>query len=146
MNLTISLLLGTLFGAGLAISGMTDTAKVMNFLDVTGDWDASLAFVMGAGLLITIPAFYVIRRLVKPVLASEFDMPTNTGIDFDLALGSVLFGIGWGLYGFCPGPAISSLAYLDSETALFVLSMAVGMYIAGKVNAGSRAAIIDSTE
>ncbi|HIG40981.1 MAG: DUF6691 family protein [bacterium] len=146
MNLTISLLLGTLFGTGLAISGMTDAAKVLNFLDLTGNWDASLAFVMGAGLCITVPSFYLIQRRQKPVLVGRFNLPTNNTIDLKLMLGSVIFGVGWGLYGYCPGPAISALVYFDWETALFVLSMAAGMYIAGKVNVGLTLVPVDSTE
>ena len=146
MNLTISLLLGTLFGTGLAISGMTDTAKVLNFLDLSGNWDASLAFVMGAGLLITVPSFFLIQKLQKPLFRDRFNLPTNNTIDLKLVLGAVIFGVGWGLYGYCPGPAISALVYLDWETALFVLSMAAGMYIAGKVNVGLKAMPADSTE
>ena len=133
MKLLLSLFFGTVFGTGLAISGMTDTQKVLNFLDLPGEWDASLGFVMAAGLLVTIPAFYLIIRQKKPVLAEAFNLPASNVIDVRLIVGGILFGVGWGLYGYCPGPAISALTYLDQENVLFVLSMMVGMFSAGRL-------------
>lgn len=121
MNPTISSLLsGTLFGAGLAISQMTNPAKVIGFLDVAGDWDPSLAFVMGTALLVSALAFRV--HAARNPAASP-----RAGIDSRLIAGAALFGLGWGLVGFCPGPAIAALVTGSGEVALFVLSMLAGM-------------------
>ena len=134
MRQLIALLAGTIFGAGLTISGMTNTNKVIGFLDVTGNWDASLFFVMAVALMVVIPAFYFIQRWQKPVLGNEFCLPdNNTLINKKLIVGSSLFGIGWGLYGYCPGPAISSLTYLNMDSYIFVLMMLVGMFAASRI-------------
>jgi len=129
MKLLIALLAGTTFGTGLAVSGMTDTQKVLGFLDIAGNWDASLLFVMGSALFVTIPAFYLINKLSQPIFAAEFCLPKNSSIDKKLVLGSTLFGIGWGLVGLCPGPAISSLVYLETSTLLFFVAMLGGMFL-----------------
>lgn len=131
-NLT-ALTSGVLFSMGLVVSGMTDPRKILNFLDVFGRWDASLIFVMGAGLAITTPAFYFILRQKKPVLENEFCVPTNNTIDKKLLIGSALFGIGWGMYGYCPGPAITSLTYMNTDAFLYVASMFVGMFAANRM-------------
>ena len=128
-----NLLAGALFGLGLAVSGMANPEKVLGFLDVAGDWDPTLAFVMGGALLVAAPAFRLIFRRKRPVLAEEFDLPQKTAIDGRLVGGSVLFGIGWGLYGFCPGPAVVALvpalaAGLVPVFAFFV-AMLVGMVL-----------------
>ena len=128
-----NLLAGALFGLGLAVSGMANPEKVLGFLDVAGDWDPTLAFVMGGALLVAAPAFRLIFRRNRPVLAEEFDLPQKTAIDGRLVGGSVLFGIGWGLYGFCPGPAVVALvpalaAGLVPVFAFFV-AMLVGMVL-----------------
>jgi uncharacterized membrane protein YedE/YeeE len=130
VNNIIALIAGTLFGAGLAFSGMTDTSKVIGFLDLAGTWQPGLAFVMAAGLLVATPGFYLLAKRGKPFLADRFFTPESFRIDKPLLIGAALFGIGWGLYGYCPGPAISSLAYLNVDSFIFVGAMAVGMVIA----------------
>jgi|TARA_R110001599_G_scaffold149671_1_gene333627 uncharacterized membrane protein YedE/YeeE len=133
MNSIFALISGVLFGAGLLISGMMDPAKVIGFLDLFGAWDPSLAFVMGSALLITVPAFRFIFKQSKPMLADGFILPLKQSVDKPLLLGSAIFGIGWGLYGYCPGPAISSLANLNLAGFIFIPSMLAGMYISSKV-------------
>lgn len=125
-NLT-ALVCGTLFGIGLAMSGMTDTAKVQGFLDIFGNWVPDLAFVMGGAVLITLMLTHLILRRPAPLLANAFHLPGKIDIDRKLLVGSLCFGVGWGLYGYCPGPAIASLAYLDRNTYLFVAAMLCGM-------------------
>lgn len=127
----IALAAGLLFGAGLAVSGMHDPAKVLGFLDVAaiagGGWDPSLAFVMAGGLAVTLPAFWHARRRAAPLAAPAFQAPTATAIDKRLMLGAAVFGIGWGLVGYCPGPALAALAFGATGTIVFVLAMIVGM-------------------
>lgn len=120
-------LAGLLFGLGLVISGMVNPGKVIGFLDLAGGWDPSLALVMGGGLLVTVPAFRAVLRLPQPLLEKKFYLPTLTAIDRKLILGAVLFGLGWGIAGFCPGPALTALVSLDPTVGLFVLSMIGGM-------------------
>ncbi len=127
MKTLISLLCGLIFGAGLALSGMTDTAKVQGFLDLFGHWVPDLAFVMGGAVLVTLIGFRMVKPSSSPVFADRFELPTANQIDRRLIIGGVLFGVGWGLYGYCPGPAIAALAYLDWQAGLFVLSMLIGM-------------------
>lgn len=105
-RMVVALLSGALFGLGLAVSGMADPRKVIGFLDVTGDWDPTLALVMGGALLVVVPAFRAIFGRRRPVLAEDFELPSNKEIDTRLLGGSALFGVGWGLSGFCPGPAV----------------------------------------
>ena len=112
---------GLLFGLGLAISGMTDPEKVLGFLDVTGDWDPSLLFVLGGAVGMTLISFRFILRRPTPLLAAEFQLPTATAIDVPLVAGAVLFGVGWGLSGYCPGPAIALLAAPGNREVLFFL-------------------------
>ena len=122
-----SFLCGLLFGAGLLVSGMTQPAKVLGFLDVFGVWDPTMAFVMVAALLVSFVGFRVARLRTKPVLAAKHLWPTRTDIDQPLLIGSALFGVGWGLVGLCPGPALVNLATLMPEVAVFVLAMAAGL-------------------
>lgn len=129
----VGLLCGMVFGVGLAMSGMTDTAKVLGFLDVTGQWVPDLAFVMGGAVLVTLIAFRFVLKMKKPVLNPRFSLPGSSMIDGRLLGGAAIFGIGWGVYGYCPGPAISALTYLDSKTAMFVAAMLVGMALANKI-------------
>ena len=128
-----ALLCGIVFGAGLAVSGMTDTAKVLGFLDLFGNWIPDLAFVMGGAVCVTLVAFRFVLKRQRPVLAERFSLPTNTAIDSRLLSGAAIFGIGWGIYGYCPGPALSALVYLDSKTVVFVLAMFAGMAIANRL-------------
>ena len=129
LKMLVNLFAGTLFGLGLAISGMVDPAKVIGFLDVAGDWDPTLAFVMGGALLVTIPAFRLILKRPRPVLADKFELPTNKDVDARLLGGSALFGIGWGLAGFCPGPAVTALASGLMLVFVFVAAIVVGMAV-----------------
>ena len=122
----VALLAGTVFGAGLALSQMTDPRKVLGFLDIAGAWDASLLFVMGGAVGVTLLAFRLVLRRRAPVCDSEFHLPTKTTIDRPLLLGSALFGIGWGLAGYCPGPAIASLGLFNAETLWLLPALAAG--------------------
>ena len=123
------LLVGLLFGAGLALSGMVNPARVLGFLDVAGAWDPTLAIVLFAALIPSAAAYAVSRRMQRPVMADEFCIPQTREIEPRLIGGAALFGIGWGLVGLCPGPAIAGLVFGRSESWLFVLSMIVGMWI-----------------
>ena len=135
MKALIGLLCGLVFGTGLAVSGMTDTAKVLGFLDLFGHWVPDLAFVMGGAVCVTLVAFRFVLRRKQPLLAADFSLPLNTAIDGRLLGGAAIFGIGWGSYGYCPGPALSALVYLDGKTLLFVIAMLVGMLLANKASA-----------
>ena len=126
------LLCGALFGAGLSLSGMTDQNKVLGFLDLFGDWDPSLIFVMVGGITVAFIGYKLIFKKKSPVWGEAFKLPTTKTIDKDLVLGALLFGVGWGLYGYCPGPAIASLASLHWETLLFVAAMITGMFLRSK--------------
>jgi len=128
MKHIIVLFCGMLFGAGMALSGMTDTAKVIGFLDLTGNWDPTLMFVMGGGLLVTVPFFqFGLVRMEKPVFGDNFRVPLTQIIDWKLIGGGAIFGLGWGIYGYCPGPAVASLAYGNIESIIFICVMALGM-------------------
>jgi uncharacterized membrane protein YedE/YeeE len=118
---------GLVFGIGLLISGMTDTGKVLGFLDIFGAWDATLAFVMAGAVAVTGLGFALARRRGTPVLAAESLWPTRRDVDAPLVMGATLFGIGWGLVGLCPGPALVNLAGLGLPVIVFVVAMAVGM-------------------
>ena len=129
----IALAAGTLFGVGLALSGMTDPIKVIGFLDISGIWQPTLAFVMGAALLVSGPVFALCRRRGRPLLASKFHLPVQNDIDGRLMLGSAIFGIGWGVAGFCPGPAIALLMVGSPLLWLFCGAMIAGMWMADRV-------------
>ena len=120
---------GALFGLGLAISGMMNPAKVVGFLDVAGDWDPTLAFVMGGALLVTMPAFHLILGRPRPVLTDGFALPTKSTLDGRLLGGAALFGVGWGLSGFCPGPAVAALITGLTPVFVFVAAMMAGMVL-----------------
>ncbi len=132
---------GSLFGTGLLLSGMTDTRKVQGWLDVFGEWDPTLAFVMGGAI---IPMFFAWRLTAgrRPALGGDFPAAPKQEIGRNLVIGSVLFGAGWGLVGLCPGPAIASLSFGGVAGALFVLSMGVGMWFAPKVKTRLDAAVV----
>lgn len=131
MGIFSALLAGLLFGAGLVVSQMVDPTKVQNFLDFAGiaggTWDPSLAFVMGGALAVTAPGYWLILRRKAPLAAPSFQVPTRKDIDTKLLAGSAIFGIGWGLAGYCPGPAIASLVFGRLETVVFVGAMLAGM-------------------
>lgn len=121
-----SLVSGLLFGGGLTVSQMINPAKILNFLDIFGAWDPSLAFVLGGAAGVTLLAFPVVLRRPAPVLAPRFYLPSKTDIDARLLGGAVLFGVGWGLIGLCPGPALAALSVEFRSVALFVMAMIVG--------------------
>jgi uncharacterized membrane protein YedE/YeeE len=127
LRMIVALFSGTLFGLGLTISGMVDPQKVIGFLDVAGNWNPTLAFVMGGALLVAIPAFRLIFKRSHPVLQGEFEVPTKKELDASLLGGAALFGIGWGLSGFCPGPAVTALASGLLPVFAFVAAMIAGM-------------------
>ena len=123
----LALASGTLFGAGLAVSGMVDPRRVHAFLDLFGHWDPTLAFVMGGAMLPMALAWRWRERTRKPWAAESFNLPSTTSLDRKLAAGAVLFGIGWGISGLCPGPAIADLALNPARAGLFVAAMLIGM-------------------
>jgi uncharacterized membrane protein YedE/YeeE len=127
MRIVLALLSGALFGAGLAVSGMTDPIRVRGFLDLLGSWDPTLVFVMAGAILPMALAWIVRKRIERPFADRAFNIPETRSLDGKLAVGAVLFGIGWGLGGLCPGPAVASLALAPAAAAPFVLAMLVGM-------------------
>ncbi|WP_086931936.1 DUF6691 family protein [Agarilytica rhodophyticola] len=138
MKNIFSLLAGILFGVGLALSGMTDTSKVLGFLDVFGAWTPDLMFVMAAALCTTLLSFSFIMKGKSPLLDKEFYLPSTKDVDKNLILGALLFGIGWGIYGYCPGPAIAALAYLQPTTLVFLLAMSAGMLAANMISSRTK--------
>lgn len=118
---------GLVFGLGLSLSGMLDPARVRGFLDVAGAWDPCLMFVLGGAVTVSALGYRIARRLSKPAFAADFQIPANRRIDARLIGGSTLFGIGWGLSGFCPGPAVAALSSGALPVAVFVATMLVGM-------------------
>ena len=129
MSRATPFLVGLLFGLGLCLSGMTNPAKVLGFLDLAGAWDPSLAFVMGGAVVVAFVAFRVALGAAETLSGEPLDLPTSKAIDGRLIGGSLLFGVGWGLVGLCPGPAIADIGFLDGRAALFVVAMAAGMAI-----------------
>jgi uncharacterized membrane protein YedE/YeeE len=121
------LLVGLIFGAGLALSDMVNPARVLAFLDLFGNWDPTLAYVMGSALVPSAMAFAIVRRMQRPLLAEEFRIPQNRVIEPQLLAGATIFGVGWGLIGLCPGPAIAGLALGYWQAWLFVAAMLAGM-------------------
>jgi uncharacterized protein len=127
LRMLVALFSGTLFGLGLTISGMVDPAKVIGFLDVAGDWDPTLAVVMSGALLVAIPAFRLIFKRSRPVLEDDFALPTKKELDASLLGGAAIFGVGWGLSGFGPGPSVTALASGLTPVFAFVAAMIAGM-------------------
>jgi uncharacterized membrane protein YedE/YeeE len=127
MQLLMAFIVGLVFGIGLILAGMTNPAKVQGFLDLAGDWDPSLAFVMGGAILVGAVGFRFARGRERALLGGAMRLPTAGTIDRRLVLGGLTFGIGWGLAGFCPGPALASLASGRSEPLIFAAAMATGM-------------------
>ena len=123
-------LIGLVFGAGIALSGMANPAKVLNFFDIAGTWDPSLAFVMSGALLVTSIGYRFVLRRPTPVLAPQFHLPANSKLDVPLLAGSAVFGVGWGISGYCPGGAIPALGLGEPSAWIFVWSMLVGITIA----------------
>lgn len=129
MKIFFALVTGLVFGTGIAISGMMDPAKVLNFFDLEGTWDPSLAFVMGGALVITYFGYRLAWKRSAPLFAGSFQVPTGSDIDMKLVGGSALFGIGWGIAGFCPGAAIPALGTGRWEVLLFLGAVVVGFYV-----------------
>lgn len=121
---------GIVFGVGLGVSQMTNPGKVLDFFDVFGAWDPSLAFVMGGAVAVTAVAFRFVLRRPNPLYAETFSLPTKADIDARLLGGSAVYGVGWGLAGFCVGPSIAALAYGDSRVAIFVIALTAGAWLA----------------
>lgn len=134
MAILIQFAIGLVFGLGLIISGMSNPAKVLNFLDVggipAGTWDASLAFVMAGAVAVTFIGFSRVLKLPRPFFAERFDVPTRKDIDPRVVVGPAIFGIGWGLAGFCPGPALTALGFGSASAVIFVVAMCAGMVLA----------------
>lgn len=122
-----SIVSGVLFGAGLALGGMTDPARVRGFLDIFGDWDPTLAFVMGGAVIVMAIAWRIALRLAEPIFVGEFHLPTKSDLTPRLIGGAALFGIGWGIAGLCPGPGIAVLVIEPAAAAIFVVAMLAGM-------------------
>ena len=129
MNRIIEFFVGLLFGIGLLVSGMTDPAKVQGFLDLAGAWDPSLAFVMGGAILVGLVAFSVAKTRTRSLLGGAMHLPTSRDIDRRLVVGSLMFGAGWGLAGFCPGPGLVAMGAGEPKAALFVAAMVGGMLL-----------------
>ncbi|PZR94708.1 MAG: hypothetical protein DI537_06610 [Stutzerimonas stutzeri] len=137
LRILTALAAGLLFGLGLAVSGLLNPAKVKAFLDITGAWDPSLIFVLGSGVLVAFIGYRIAFAINKPLLDDRLHLPTKTRIDRPLVVGSAIFGVGWGLVGFCPGPAIASLSLGLVPAVIFAIAMFVGMvthdrFLAGK--------------
>jgi uncharacterized membrane protein YedE/YeeE len=126
-RIAVALVAGLLFGLGLTVSGMVNPAKVQGFLDFAGDWDPSLALVMGGAIPVAAGGFAIARRRRTPVCNTNFVGPSKTRIDARLVVGAALFGIGWGLAGYCPGPALASLSFGGGKVLIFVAAMLTGM-------------------
>ena len=131
MSLIVQLFIGLLFGSGLVVAGMSNQQKVQNFLDLaaitTGGWDPSLIFVMGGGALVTFLGYRLVLKRARPIFDTQFHMPKAKHIDAPIVIGPAIFGIGWGLVGFCPGPALTALGTGSTQALLFVAAMIVGM-------------------
>lgn len=128
-QLSVSFFAGVLFATGLLVSGMSNPAKVLNFLDITGSWDPTLVFVMGGALMVTLPVFRMVLKRSRPLLSERFYLPTKEQIDAPLVTGAAIFGIGWGLAGLCPGPALTALASGATPAFAFVAAMIAGVLV-----------------
>jgi hypothetical protein len=137
-QIAVAFAVGIIFALGLAVSEMINPARVIGFLNVAGRWDPTLLLVMAGALAVTVPIFPVILRRSKPLLAAQFILPTKTQVDSPLILGAVIFGAGWGLAGFCPGPALAALASGSPGVILFVIAMLLGQWIASRLEEPGR--------
>jgi uncharacterized protein len=134
MSIMLQFAIGLLFGVGLVVGGMSDPAKVLNFLDIAaisaGTWDPSLAFVMGGGIAATVVGFRFVFKMSKPIFGETFHLPSANELDARVVIGPAIFGVGWGLAGFCPGPAFTALGGGTTASLIFVTAMMTGMYVA----------------
>lgn len=124
----MSFLCGLLFGAGLTISNMINPNKILNFLDITGYWDPSLLIVMAVAVIVTFCGYQLVRKFDKPVFCNQFYLPEKKNIEKKLILGSIIFGIGWGVAGYCPGPSVTALTTFNSDPMYFVIGMVAGSF------------------
>ena len=131
-RLITALIIGSVFGIGLAIAGMLNPSKVVGFLDIFGDWDPSLAFVMGGGVLVNTIGHRFVMKRKAPIQCATFSMPTSTNIEKPLVIGSVIFGVGWGLAGLCPGPVVASL-FLNGQAMLPFFSLMISGLLLGRI-------------
>ena len=131
-RLITALIIGSIFGAGLAIAGMLNPSKVAGFLNIFGDWDPSLAFVMGGGVLVNAIGHRFVMKRKAPVQCATFLMPTSTNIDKPLVIGSAIFGVGWGLAGLCPGPVVASL-FLNGQAMLPFFGLLIAGLLVGRI-------------
>ena len=135
------LISGLLFGAGVTISGMVNPMKVLNFMDIFGHWDATLILVMGAALAVTLPGYQMVFKRKAPLFDPTFKVPVKKSIDAKLLAGAALFGLGWGISGFCPGPAVASVVFGRTESLTFVIAMAAGMIVTKQIQNRRRAQV-----
>ena len=135
LSIFVSLIVGCIFGFGLAFGGMLDPSKVVGFLNIFGAWDPSLAFVMMGGIMVNAAGYLILIRGKKPIFTEKFHLPDNIFIDRRLIVGSAIFGVGWGLAGLCPGPVVGSLFLNPNSIVPFLLIMLVGLKIGGLVKA-----------
>ncbi|MEQ8659044.1 MAG: YeeE/YedE family protein [Hyphomicrobiales bacterium] len=133
MRHILTYLIGLVFGLGISMSGMSNPAKVINFFDVAGTWDPSLAFVMGGAVVVAFIGYRIVLRRDRPVFEPAFDIPTRRDLDARLIGGSAIFGIGWGIAGFCPGGALPALGTLDPNVLIFTLALVTGIFAARNV-------------
>jgi hypothetical protein len=127
LPIILSFVAGIFFGIGLSIADMVNPARILNFLDVTGSWDPTLAFVMLGAMAVTIPGYRFVLKRGRPAVADNFRLPQKVGVDRQLIVGSAVFGVGWGLAGYCPGPAFAALWTMETKVWLFVLAMSIGV-------------------
>lgn len=130
MRLISTYLIGLIFGVGISISGMANPAKVVNFFDIAGTWDPSLAFVMGGALIVAFVGYRLVLARPAPMMQATFALPTNTKLDARLIGGSAVFGIGWGIAGFCPGGALPAVGTLNPEVLVFMAALIAGIFVA----------------
>ena len=133
MRPVLGFLAGLVFGVGLVVSGMSNPAKVLNFLDILGNWDSSLAFVMGGASVTAFIGYRLAWRRETPLMMPDFDLPSSNAVDRPLLTGAALFGIGWGIGGFCPGPAWTALPLLAPGTLVFLPLMLAGLWLGGRL-------------
>lgn len=126
MTQMVALLIGAVFGGGLYLAGMTNPSKIVNFLDVAGTWDPSLIFVMGGGIPVAAIGFFILKKREKPLIFEEIQVPTHGVIDRPLVIGSVLFGVGWGVSGLCPGPAFASVLLEPAIIIPYLMALVLG--------------------
>lgn len=138
MIIAFAYLSGLIFGVGISLSGMANPAKVVNFFDVAGTWDPSLAFVMGGGVIVAFIGFRTVLSRSGPMFEGSFGLPTRTDIDLRLVVGALIFGVGWGIAGFCPGGALPVLGIGNMDVVLFVAAVVVGMVATAKIDGAIR--------